>query len=171
MNTTAQLKQSLKKSAKQFADEPLEILKSVRSQVTGENLQPTENPTEKTEDPQKIEDEQKYKQQKAESDGRHLEALENELKDIRRQKLFNELMQKINQGEDVSLEEFSELSYEQKDVLKAQIEAVKKQNESRASQTNTLVEPTAKKGRQLLGQKQSAQKQTTRVEKPVPPSG
>ena len=171
MNTTAQLKQSMKKSAKLLAEEPLEILKSVRKQVTGENLQPTENPFEKIEDPQKIEEEQKYKQQKAESDGRHLEALENELKDIRRQKIFNELMQRINQGEEIPLEVFSELSYEQKDVLKAQIEAVKKQQAVSNQSQNTLIEPTAKKGRQLLGQKQSAQKQTTRVEKPVPPSG
>ena len=161
----------VKKSIKSFADEPLELLKSARSQVTGENAPSGEYPGESTEDPQKIQDEENYKVKKADSDGRHLEALESELKDIRRQKIFNELMQRIQNGEDIPLEEFSQLSYEQKDVLKAQMEAIKKQKLNAESTNNQLVEPTAKKGRQLMGQKQSAQKQTTRVEKPVPPSG
>jgi hypothetical protein len=161
----------LKKSVKTFTDEPLELLKSARRQVTGENLPPNETTNQNTEDPQKLEDEQSYKIKKAESDGRHLEALESELKDIRRQKLFNDLMVRIQNGEDVPLEEFTELSYEQKDVLKAQIEVVKKQKLNSQNSNDQLIQPTAKKGRQMFGQKQSAQKQTTRVEKPVPPSG
>jgi len=168
---TAQVKQAIKKSAKQFADEPLELLKSAKKQVAGEEMASGYPPDQETNDTQKMVDEQDYKVQKAKQDGRHLEALESELKDIRRQKVFNDLMQRIQNGEDVPLEEFSELSFEQKDVLKAQMEAVKQQKINNGNTTNQLIEPTAKKGRQLMGQKQSAQKQTTRVEKPVPPSG
>ncbi len=171
MNTTAQVKQAIKKSAKTFADEPLELLKSARKQITGEEM-PEDQDYEKSNVIQgPSQEEQKYKKEKEEQDGRHIEALESELKDIRRQKIFNELMQRIQNGEDIPLEEFSQLSYEQKDVLKAQMEAIKKQKLNAESTNNQLVEPTAKKGRQLMGQKQSAQKQTTRVEKPVPPSG
>ena len=171
MNTAAQVKQAFKKSAKTFTDEPLEILKSARKQVTGEEMPPDNYPDQETSDPQKIADEQDYKEQKFKQEGRHLEALESELKDIRRQKVFNDLMQRIQSGEDVPVEEFGELNYEQKDVLKAQIEAVKQRKINNENASSELIEPTAKKGRQLMGQKQSAQKQTTRVEKPVPPSG
>jgi len=171
MNTTAQVKQAIKKSAKTFSDEPLELLKSARRQITGEEMPDDQGSEEPSAVQGPSQEEQKYKQQKEDQDGRQMEALESELKDIRRQKIFNELMQRIQNGEDIPLEEFSQLSYEQKDVLKAQMEAIKKQKLNAESTNNQLVEPTAKKGRQLMGQKQSAQKQTTRVEKPVPPSG
>lgn len=171
MNTAAQVKQAFKKSAKTFTDEPLELLKSARKQVTGEEMPPDNYSDQETSDPQKIADEQEYKERRSEQDGRHLEALESELKDIRHQKIFNDLMQRIQNGEDVPVEEFSELRFEQKDVLNAQIEAVKQRRLNNENATSQLIEPAAKKGRQLMGQKQSAQKQTTRVEKPVPPSG
>ena len=89
----------------------------------------------------------------AEKDGRHLQALESELKDIRRQKIFNELMRRIQAGENIPLEEFTELSYEQRDVLKAQIEAVKTRNSQLV--TDQLVMPSAKKGRKMGGGKNS----------------
>ena len=173
MNTTAQVKQAIKKSAQQIASEPLELLKSAAKQVAGSENIPfgepvAEQPISKPDDvPQ---DEKDYKKIIADQDGRHLQALESELKDIRRQKIFNDLMQRIQNGEDVPLEEFSELSFEQKEVLKAQLEAMKNRN---LQTTNSeLIEPASKRGRQMNGgQKRSAQKQTTRVEKPVPPSG
>ena len=140
------------------------ILKSAAKQINvSENTEPLEQP---------INQEQSNldKAAIAEKDGRHLQALESELKDIRRQKIFNELMRRIQAGENIPLEEFTELSYEQRDVLKAQIEAVKTRNSQLV--TDQLVMPSAKKGRKMGGgQKQSAQQQTTRVEKPVPPSG
>lgn len=169
MNTTAQVKQQIKKSAQQMAQEPLELLKSAARQVSGEEEKPQqqEQPKSGSEIPQS---EETYKKQVAEQDGRHLEALESELKDIRRQKLFNELMRRIQSGEDVPIEEFSELSYEQKDVLKAQIKAI----ETRNTQTiaNDIPELSLKRGRKMGGgQKGAAKKEQTRVEKPVPPSG
>lgn len=170
MNTTAQVKQAIKKSTNTFSDEPLEILKTARDQILGSENYPQqtqENNVSQNNGP--TEDETNYKKQIAEQDGRHLEALENELRDIRRQKTFNDLMQKIQGGEDVSLEEFSELTHEQRDVLKAQIEAVKKQRIGLANQNSGLNEPAAKKGRRFggMGQKKAAEKQQTRVENPV----
>ncbi len=175
MNTTAQVKQAIKKSAQQMAQEPLELLKSAAKQVTGVENLPNSNPQAHQEKPKEDgdgvpQDEKDYKKKVAEQDGRHLQALESELKDIRRQKLFNELMKRIQEGEDVPLEEFSELSFEHKDVLKAQIEAVKIRNSQRT--TSSVDMPTSKKGRKMGGgQKGAAKKEETRVEKPVPPSG
>lgn len=167
MNTT--------KSSKVFINEPLEILKSARDQV----LRPENSPQQKqeVEPPQSSESTQKeedYKKQRVEQDGKQLEVLESELKDIRRQKLFNDLMQRIQSGEDVPLEEFSELSYEQKDVLKAQVEVTKQQKVNiKNSNNKNLIEPTAKKGRRFMGlnRKQAAEEQQTRVEKRLSPSG
>ena len=175
MNTTAQVKQSIKKSAQQMAQEPLELLKSAARQVTGsENISFGEQPKqeEKPKSDEAPQEEQNYKKQVAEQDGRHLQALESELKDIRRQKLFNDLMRRIQEGEDIPFEEFSELSYEQKDVLKAQMEASKRQRDMQLNQDHGVPEPQSKRGRKMGGgQKGAAKKETTRVEKPVPPSG
>lgn len=176
MNTIAQAKQAIKKTTQQLREEPLEMLKAAARQVADfENTNPqneeprhSENGTSQNKESEQQESE--YKQKLAERDGRQLQALESELKDIRRQKLFNSLMQRIQSGENVSLLEFTELSYEQRDVLKAQIEAVKHRNNQ--PQIEPLQIPNAKRGRKMMsGQQQSAQKQTTRVEKPVPPSG
>jgi len=164
MNTAAQLKQAIKKSARQMVQEPLEILRSISF---GEQPKPEVQPISENEVPQ---DEQNYKKQVIEQDGRHLQALESELKDIRRQKIFNDLMRRIQAGEDIPLEEFTELSYEQRDVLKAQIQAVRNQNAQTV--TSTVPEPTSKRGRKMGGgQKGAAKREETRVEKPVPPSG
>lgn len=176
MNTTAQVKQAIKKSAQQVAQEPLEILKSAAQQVASTEQSPSvnvpQNPETQSSSSEVSPEEQSYKKQVAEQDGRHLQALESELKDIRRQKIFNELLKRIQSGEGVPLEEFTELSFEQRDVLKAQMEAVKIQNQNSQNMSSGLIEPNAKKGRQMGGgQKKSAQQQTTRVEKPVPPSG
>jgi len=175
MNTTAQLKQQVKKTAQQMAQEPLELLRSAAKQVTGsENIPFGEQPKnqEQPKEDSVPEDEVNYKKKVAEQDGRKLQALESELKDIRRQRLFNELLKRIQNGEDIPLEEFSELSYEQKDVLKAQMEASKKQREMQSNQGTSLPEPQAKRGRKMGGgQKGTAKKEQTRVEKPVPPSG
>ena len=79
-------------------------------------------------------------------------------------------MQRIQNGEDIPLEEFTELSYEQRDVLKAQIEAVR--NSKLSSSIDQLETPGAKRGRKMGGgQKGAAKREETRVEKPVPPSG
>lgn len=181
------LKQSLKKTARQIQNEPLEILKSAAKQVTGdENIklpwEDAETDSKPKEEKQGNDsqtngpsnDEKEYKKKLAEQDGRKLEALESELRDIRRQKRFNELLGRIQNGEDVPIEEFQELSVEQRDVLKAQLEATQKRKQMQSQQQSSGIPmPTSKQGRQMGAgaRKRSAQKETTRVEKPVPPSG
>lgn len=154
----------IKKSIKAIGEEPLEILKSVAKQVSvSENIPSTEQPKEQ-------EHSNLNQVVMAEQDGRRLQALESELKDIRRQKIFNDLMRRIQEGEDIPFEEFTELSYEQRDVLKAQIQAVKSRNTQQT--TNSVDMPQAKRGRKMGGgQKGAAKREETRVEKPVPPSG
>lgn len=164
MNTTAQIKQSIKKSARAIGEEPLEILKSAVKQISVEENIPT------SEQPKDEEQPKLDQTAMAQQDGRHLQALESELKDIRRQKIFESLMQRIQNGEDIPLEEFTELSYEQRDVLKAQIEATS--NSKLSSSIDQLETPSAKRGRKMGGgQKGAAKREETRVEKPVPPSG
>lgn len=170
---TAQVKQAIKKSAQQMAQEPLELLRNATKQVTGVENLPNSNPEPQQEQSKEdvIPQEETNCQKKvAEQDGRHLQALESELKDIRRQKLFKELMKRIQEGEDVPIEEFSELSYEQRDVMIAQTEAVKNRNVQQVASSVEM--PIAKRGRKMGGgQKGAAKRETTRVEKPVPPSG
>ena len=179
MNSTAnQVGQSAKtlaqQIAKQMAQEPLEILKDAKEKTAGEVLSPSPQTPEPGNDDQK-----KIIQQQGElndhlKSGRRMEALNRELDDIHKQKVFAELQKKISEGEAIALEEYPDLSMEQKQVLKAQMEAVKKQIEfQKAQSAGWLPEPAAKKGRQLFnfGKKQSVKNEQTRVEKPVPPSG
>ena len=175
MNTTVQVKQQIKHSAQQMAAEPLELLKAAKAQIAGGELDYSQNP----EDQQQLQDQQKaqqneqLKQQVAVADNRNLEALQSEMGDIRRQKLFDKLLAQIQNGEVVPIEEFQELSHEQRDVLKAQAEAVAKQRIQQQTQQG-LVEPGLKRSRKFGGfgkRKNAAEQQQTRVEMPLPPSG
>lgn len=163
--------------AKQMAKEPFEVLKRVPAHVVGapEATQSQENgsnnqaPTDFKTQKEVLESNDKIKS------GRRIEALDRELKDIRRERLFKEIQRKIAEGIQVYLEEYPELSLEQKQVLNAQIEAVKAQmiQKQNAEQNQGLMEPTSKKGRRLFGfgQKSQVKKQQTKIEKPMSPSG
>lgn len=176
-NTTKSAKSLAQQIARQMAQEPLEVLKNASSQVTGieaprspESASPPQN----QEDQSKLVHYQQELQDKMKS-SRLMEALERELGDIHKQDLFKDLQAKIAEGIEVPLEDYSELTMEQKQVLKAQMEAVayqKAQQEYAESQTGGSLFGSSKKGRKMGGgQKQEAEKQQTRVEKPVPPSG
>jgi hypothetical protein len=161
--------------AKQIAKEPLEILRDAREQTTGQEFsgQPDGQQPKTPDNQTKAAEHQNELQDKMKS-SRRMEALNRELEDIHKQDKFSDLQKRISEGEQISLEEYPELSMEQKQVLNAQMEAVKNQIETqRAQSQNTLVEPAAHKGRQLFnfGKKQSMKNEQTRVEKPVPPSG
>jgi len=163
--------------ARQIAQEPLEILKTASSQITGEE---TPKPQESYSQPQsgdaqaKIIRNQQELQDKIKS-SRRMEAFQRELDDIRKQDLFRDLQEKISQGFEIPLTDYPDLSMEQKQVLKAQMEAVrfqKQQMEYAESQGGGPLFGSSKKGRRMgSNQKQEAEKQQTRVEKPVPPSG
>lgn len=162
--------------AKQMAEESFEILKDVKSQVTGAEIsEPRENssqnPTPGSQG--KILEHQNELQDKAKS-GRRMEALNQELNDIRKQDLFKDLQTKVAQGEEVPIADFTELSMEQKQVLQAQMEAYQNQKSKTENQSFLKEVPAvhSKPSRRFgAGQKAEAEKQRTRVEKPVPPSG
>jgi hypothetical protein len=178
MNSTAkQAGQSARdlaqKIAKQIAQEPLEVLKTAEEQVVNPEAPAAVSPQNPNEGREKALEDQQKTQDKMKST-RRMEALDAELKDIHKQDLFKDLQGKIAQGIIVPLENYSELSMEQKQVLKAQTEAVKYQRDQAAyvqSQEGFKI-PVSKRGRRF-GQtrKEEAQKEQTHVEKPVPPSG
>jgi len=180
IGTAKQVGQSAKnltqQIAKQMAQEPFEILKDVKGQVTGAEIsKPRENSSQNSspENQGKIIQHQNELQDKAIS-GRRMEALNQELNDIRKQDLFKDLQTKIAQGEDVAIADFPELLMEQKQVLKAQMEAYRNQRENMKKQNASFEVPAihSKPSRRFgAGQKQEAERQKTRVEKPVPPSG
>lgn len=182
MNTAKQAGQSAKnlaqQIARQMADEPIEILKDAGGQVSGseqianrQEVRPLDN--QDPENQAKITRNQNELQDKAKS-GRRMEALNQELKDIRKHDLFKDLQSKISQGIDVPVADYTELSVEQKQVLMVQMEAYKNQRENIKNQNASIEVPAihSKPSRRFgAGQKQEAEKQQTRVEKPVPPSG
>lgn len=174
-DTTNSAKSLAQQVARQMAREPLEILKDAREQTTGQELsgQPDNQQFKALDNQTKAVEHQNELQDKMKAT-RRMEALNRELEDIHKQDKFSDLQKRISEGEQISLEEYPELSMEQKQVLNAQMEAVKNRIEMQKSQSqNTLVEPAAHKGRQLFnfGKKQSMKNEQTRVEKPVPPSG
>lgn len=174
-DTTNSAKSLAKQIAKQMAREPLEILKDVREQSTGQELsgQPDSQHL-ITPDNQKQPIGHQNELQDKMKNSRRMEALNRELNDIHKQENFSDVQRKISEGEEISLEEYPEFSIEQKQVLKAQMEAVKNQIALQNNQgRNVLIEPATHKGRQLFnfGKKQSMKNEQTRVEKPVPPSG
>ena len=149
--------------AKQMAQEPLELLKNAREQTTGEELsgQPDnfmQKPLSPPVDQQKALHEQQLQQDNMRSN-RLIDALNRELADIHKQKIFKELQEKIMNGEFVALEEYTELSMEQKQVLKAQMEAVKNQRANMVTESAPLF-TASKPGRKMgSGQKQKAQQE------------
>jgi len=178
MNSTAkQAGQSARdlaqKIAKQIAQEPLEVLKNAEEQVVNPEAPAEVSPQNQKEGQQKAFEGQQKTQDKMKS-VRRMEALEQELKDIHKQDLFKDLQRKIAQGITVPLEDYPELSMEQKQVLKAQMEAVKYQREQAAyaQSQEGFQTPVSKRGRRFgTTRKEEAQKEQTHVEKPVPPSG
>lgn len=176
-DTSNSAKSLAQQIAKQMAREPLEILKDVREQATGEELsgiQSSEKPQQNSDDQKKLIENQNKLQDNMKS-SRRMEALQREVEDIRKQEMFKDLQRRISEGEDVALEEYSELSMEQRQVLMAQKEAVKQQmlNAKYANDKSYAVPSISSKPSRRFGagQKSQAQKEQTRVEKPVPPSG
>ena len=128
-------------AAKQIAQEPLEILKQAGKQLAGEGQKPMEvaPPTVETRVFLGVPPEEKKRIQTR--DTRLLQALEEEIKDIRKQKEMEE-QKRIEQ-------------------LAPQVAP------------KPLVEPSTKRSRKLFsfGPKAQAERQKTRVERPLPPSG
>jgi hypothetical protein len=175
-DTTKSAKTLAQQIARQMAQEPLEILKDVKEQVVGQEFsgQPA-GPRPENQNMQAKQIEQQNESMDKMKATRRMEALNRELEDIHKQEKFSELQKRISEGEQISLEEYPEFTLDQKQVLKAQMEAVRNQMQTQQEQSqDVLIEPASKKGRQLssTGKKQQSMKnEQTRVEKPVPPSG
>jgi hypothetical protein len=160
--------------ARQIAQEPYELIKEASQQtamaqtnipgnVQPDSLSGQDNPNL----------EKKRTEQKNIDLGR-VRALEKEADDIRKMEVFKIIQQRIAAGEDVELTSLNDLTREQKEVLMAQMQAVKaRKAQEKQANNRGGIQTSAKKGRRLFsfGKKQKAQELTTRVEKPTPPSG
>jgi hypothetical protein len=160
------------KIAKQMAQEPLEVLKTASEQIVGPEIaHPQENSNSQNQEKASDSGQKLLDQMKS---GRRMEALNQELKDMHKQELFADLQARISEGEEVPLTDYGNLSMEQKQVLNAQMEAVKAQRQQAQNAQDSYEVPSisSKPSRRFgAGQKHEAEKQQTRVEKPVPPSG
>jgi len=171
MNKTAQ--DIAKSMAKQIANEPLEILKDAGEQMVGGPTPANVDfprPDQETPD---VQAEQDNLQDKTFAN-RRIQALQKEIGDIEKHDLVTDLQAKISQGEEIPLEDYPGLSMEEKQVLKAQMEAFKIRRQEAQYSEGVGEVPTihSKPSRRFgAGQKHEAEKQQTRVEKPVPPSG
>jgi hypothetical protein len=149
VNDTKQTaKQIAQKIAKQIAQEPIEILKQAGEQVTGTQEvgeTQTQNVPSQEGQPPVPASEVQLKQKLQVQGQRQLQALETEIKEITQKK-------------------------EQKEAMEEQEEAIQKQQEQQVEKAPPQV--SSKPSRRFTGgQKQAAQKEATRVEKPLPPSG
>lgn len=135
------MKKTVKQVAKQIAREPLEILKQTGEQVAGGETLRYPTPQERPQTQSPGGVTPELKDKIKEKDTRLLQALEKEIEDIRAQKKLEE----------------------QKRVEQAPPPEAPK----------PLLEPSAKRSRKLFsfGPKAQAERQKTRVEKPLPPSG
>ena len=162
------------KAARQIAGEPFEILKKGAAQISGLETKPQTNDGSEPKIAESLKVNQEEERLVKERDSRRLQALESEMLEIRRLRIVKELQERITSGEQVYLVNYPELSYEQRDVLKAQIAAVAARKLQEGVGKETLAEPKSKPSRRFLGfgvGKTQAQRQQTRVEKPLPPSG
>lgn len=156
--------------ARQIAQEPAEILKDAGEQVRGDTHSETAGENFKGSD----ENLAVHQANDQATSQRLVKALQKEIEDIQKHDLVSTLQAKISEGTEVALNDYHELSMEEKQVLKAQMEAVRKQNRLQAYNQSLGEVPAihSKPSRRFgAGQKQEAEREQTRVEKPIPPSG
>ena len=138
------MKKVIKQVARQIAQEPLEILKQTGKQVVGEVQKPMEVVPSTPEAPRVllgVPFEEKKRIQTR--DTRLIQALEEEIKDIRKQKEMEEAKR------------------------------MREEEPQKVEEQKPLPSVPTKPSRRLFafGAKAQAEKQKTRVEKPLPPSG
>lgn len=147
-------------AAKQAARESNEFLKEAGKEVLGTPEAPKHE--ERPQEPAK-----ETPQEPPKKDLSFLNNYKGELEQIHRDNLFKELQQKIAEGIEIPLEDYiKELSVEQREVLKAQMEAVKMQKAAAKNQKmqESPLQVIAKKGRQMVNKikKQNEQHVETR---------
>ncbi len=165
MNVKQTAQQLAKSAAKRVAQESFEVLKSAREQVT-----PTPETDRQQQTPQNQGENKEHSEKKSEADkakgAQMMRAYEAELQDIRRGEIFKDLQGRISEGEDIPIENYTELTMEQKQVLMAQKEAVKAQ---KVAQRSSIPQISSKKGRKTFGNI-GVKRSQTQVEMRQPPS-
>jgi hypothetical protein len=169
MNTVQPAKNLAQTIAKQMAREPVEILRQaggqiMRSEGSGQNGEEETKNSENADSGGTLNEEEIKKK-----DLEKIRALEREINEIRRDGLYKELSGKIVRGEPVSLTDYTELVPEQKQVLMAQMEAVRRRNLTGSGNNRPLEQSSSKPSRRFLfgGGKLAARRQATKVEKPI----
>jgi hypothetical protein len=179
-DATNQSKQAALKAVKSLLNEPSEILKTAAKQIALEPESSDKNNNSNQSDSflgiqeNGFSEEEKRKQQQV--DMSRLRELEAELRQVRIENIVRELQEKIMNGEPVYLEEYAELPIEQKQVLKAQMEAVaqRRQAEAQAQASKAAFEPSSRPSRRLFGfgtSKKHAEDLQKSTETRMPPSG
>jgi len=159
---------------KQLAQEPLEMVKTAAGQV-GLEGQSVQSPSTKgtgglnQENPTGFREEEKKKQ--AQIDLSHLRELEAEVKKIRIENQVKEIQQKMMAGETIYLEEYPQIPIEEKQVLKAQMEALKRKAVAPAIQEEPSLRPSRKGFFGLKKPKQAVDQLQRQTETRLPPSG
>lgn len=165
-----------KSSAKRVLQESLEVLKESKKQVLSDENEPQpEVRNDITNRDQKDGLPEDYEKMVKTRDKQRLEQLDRRIQDIRRQKLVEDLQKRISGGEDVSLVDYPELGWEQRQVLQAQMQAVKaRKMQAIRARDGGVIEPEPKRKRGLFrgrGMKSRAEKLKRKSEIRMSPSG
>ena len=160
-------KQIAQTAAKQLAQEPLEILKAAQEMLSPQSQSPIS--TASGSHPEAVD--QPDISQKSSTDLRRIEALNREIEDIQKEKLYQEILNKIESGEDIFVEGVAGLSENQKQML-VQRQQLVTQQKAMAVAPKVELAQTSKRGRRFgANKKDVAKREETRVEKPTPTSG
>ena len=160
-------------TAKQIAKEPLELEKTALRQVGLSSSEKKDQQDQLADNEYSKAKEQDEQQKRVEAKMQSLrQAFESELKDIRREKVFQELLQKISEGEVVNLADYNELTWEQKQVLHAQKLALQNRKSKTDQNHQDLSEPGAKRKKNLFaGVKTRLARVQRKSEIRMPPTG
>jgi transcription elongation GreA/GreB family factor len=175
----SQIKQNAVKVAQTLVQEPFEVLKTAGNQVlSGSEKSSSAKPSPASSflDVSENGFSEEERKRQNQIDMSRLRELEAELKQVRIEKVVRELQEKIANGEVVYLEEYPEIPVEQKQVLKAQMEAIAKRREEevKAQAGQAVSEPSSRPSRRLFsfgGSKRHAEDLQKSRETRMPPSG
>lgn len=175
MPVPAQIKKAPQDIAKKVLEETSEIWDEAVGQVLSgdrrQNFSADNNPL-GLKTGTSFSEEEKNRQKQM--DLSRLRELEAEIEKVRIDQKIKELQEKIMAGETVYLENYPEIPIEQKQVLKAQIEAVRQRMMAQASSQSVKPEPSTKQSRRLFsfgGSKKHAEDLQRSTETRMPPSG
>jgi len=160
--------------AKKMAQEPLEILKNAEETILSSQSQEIQKRMDgQVEQRSQVAAGNPEGGMKKEKELRTMQALENEIRDIRINRTIEEIQKKISLGESVYFENYLELPPEQIEILKTQKEEMDKKRIYEAQMSGRgAIKSGSKRGRRFgSSKKQVSDRESTRTENPTPPSG